>query len=168
MLHSCVLNWWWRRWWETGKNSVENLIADRWNRFINRYGETDNYLCQMLRWLVQFVCLNFFIYCVCLFPFAKFFSFFSLLAILRSSKASICSKQCEDCSSPFSPHHSSPLSLFPNSLPLKSSYRDLESDGSGTLKRSKLRPISIVTIRVRSPDPGPSQYLFQLFTNVRF
>jgi len=25
------------------------LIADRRNRFVNRYGETDNYLCQMLR-----------------------------------------------------------------------------------------------------------------------
>jgi len=32
-----------------GIESVENLIADRRNRFINRYGETDNYLCQMLR-----------------------------------------------------------------------------------------------------------------------
>ena len=32
-----------------GTESVENLIADRRNRFINRYGETDNYLCQMLR-----------------------------------------------------------------------------------------------------------------------
>ena len=29
--------------------SVENLVADRRNRFNNRYGETDNYLCQMLR-----------------------------------------------------------------------------------------------------------------------
>jgi len=27
-----------------GTESVENLIADRRNRFINRYGETDNYL----------------------------------------------------------------------------------------------------------------------------
>jgi len=32
-----------------GTESVENVIADRRNRFINRYGETDNYLCQMLR-----------------------------------------------------------------------------------------------------------------------
>ena len=40
-----------------GIESVENLIADRRNRFINRYGEADNYLCQMLRWLVQFVWL---------------------------------------------------------------------------------------------------------------
>jgi len=32
-----------------GIESVENLIADRRNRFINRYGETDKYLCQMLR-----------------------------------------------------------------------------------------------------------------------
>ena len=32
-----------------GTESVENLIADRQNCFINRYGETDNYLCQMLR-----------------------------------------------------------------------------------------------------------------------
>jgi len=37
-----------------GIDSVENLVADRRNRFINRYGETDNnYLCQMLRWLVH-------------------------------------------------------------------------------------------------------------------
>ena len=34
-----------------GIESVENLIADRRNRFINRYGETDDFLglCQMLR-----------------------------------------------------------------------------------------------------------------------
>ena len=33
-----------------GIKSVENLVANRRNRFINRYGETDNYyLCQMLR-----------------------------------------------------------------------------------------------------------------------
>jgi len=32
-----------------GIESIKNLIADRRNRFINRYGETDNYLCQMLR-----------------------------------------------------------------------------------------------------------------------
>jgi len=32
-----------------GIESVENLIAHRRNRFINRYDETDNYLCQMLR-----------------------------------------------------------------------------------------------------------------------
>jgi len=32
-----------------GIESVENLVANRRNRFINRYGETDNYLCQMLR-----------------------------------------------------------------------------------------------------------------------
>jgi len=33
-----------------GTDSVENLVADRRNRFINRHGETDNnYLCQMLR-----------------------------------------------------------------------------------------------------------------------
>jgi len=34
-----------------GIESVENLIADRRNRFINRYSETGNYLglCQMLR-----------------------------------------------------------------------------------------------------------------------
>ena len=33
----------------SGTESVENLVAIRRNRFINRYGETDNYLCQMLR-----------------------------------------------------------------------------------------------------------------------
>ena len=32
-----------------GIESVENLGAIRRNRFINRCGETDNYLCQMLR-----------------------------------------------------------------------------------------------------------------------
>jgi len=32
-----------------GTESVENLIADRRNRFINRYGATENYLCRMLR-----------------------------------------------------------------------------------------------------------------------
>jgi len=32
-----------------GIESVENLVANRRNCFINRYGETDNYLCQMLR-----------------------------------------------------------------------------------------------------------------------
>jgi len=37
-----------------GIESVENLVANRRNRFINRCGETDNYyLCQMLRWLVR-------------------------------------------------------------------------------------------------------------------
>ena len=29
--------------------SVENLVTNRRNRFINRYDETDNYLCEMLR-----------------------------------------------------------------------------------------------------------------------
>ena len=60
-----------------GIESVESLVADRRNRFINRYGETDNYLCQMLCWLVHlsdcvfyllrlfnFWLLNFFIYVV--------------------------------------------------------------------------------------------------------
>jgi len=32
-----------------GIESVENLVANRRNRFINRCGETDNCLCQMLR-----------------------------------------------------------------------------------------------------------------------
>ena len=50
-----------------GTESVENLIADRRNRFINRYGETDNYLCQMLSWLIHlsdciFYLLRLFIY----------------------------------------------------------------------------------------------------------
>ena len=48
-----------------GIESVENLIAIRRSRFIKRYGETDNYLCQMFRWLVRLsVCI--FIYCICL------------------------------------------------------------------------------------------------------
>jgi len=32
-----------------GIESVENLVANCRNRFINRHGETDNYLCQILR-----------------------------------------------------------------------------------------------------------------------
>jgi len=32
-----------------GIHSVENSVANSRNRFIKRYGETDNYLCQMLR-----------------------------------------------------------------------------------------------------------------------
>jgi len=32
-----------------GIEYVENLVANRRNRFINSYGETDNYLYQMLR-----------------------------------------------------------------------------------------------------------------------
>jgi len=32
-----------------GIDSVEKLVANRRNRFINRHGETDNYLCQLLR-----------------------------------------------------------------------------------------------------------------------
>jgi len=32
-----------------GIDSVENFVANRRNRSINRYGETDNYLRQMLR-----------------------------------------------------------------------------------------------------------------------
>ena len=49
-----------------GIESVENLIADRRNRFINRYGETDIiiYVKCCADW---FICLTvFFIYCVCL------------------------------------------------------------------------------------------------------
>ena len=62
-----------------GIESVENLIADRRNRFINRYGETDNQLFVSNVTLTGSICLTvFFIYCVCLFPFAKFFSFFHL------------------------------------------------------------------------------------------
>ena len=60
-----------------GIESVENSVANRRNRFINRYGETYDYLCQMLRWLVRlsecifgllrlynFCLLNLFICCV--------------------------------------------------------------------------------------------------------
>jgi len=55
-----------------GIESVENLIADRRNRFINRYGETDNYLFIIIIIYVKccadwFICLTvFFIDCVCL------------------------------------------------------------------------------------------------------
>jgi len=48
-----------------GIESVENLVANRRNRFSNRYGETGNYLHQMLRRLVRLSeCI--FIYCACL------------------------------------------------------------------------------------------------------
>ena len=60
-----------------GIESVENLIADRRNRFINRYGETDNYLCQLLRWLVQFVWL-YFLFIVFVYFRLLNFSFFHL------------------------------------------------------------------------------------------
>ena len=46
-----------------GIESVENFVVNRRNRFINRYGETDNYLCRMLRWLVR-LSERIFIYCV--------------------------------------------------------------------------------------------------------
>jgi len=36
-------------------DSVENLVANRRSRFIKRYGETGNYLRQMLHWSVSFV-----------------------------------------------------------------------------------------------------------------
>ena len=45
-----------------GIESVENLVANRRNRFINRHGETDNYLCQMLRWLVRFSKCTFYLF----------------------------------------------------------------------------------------------------------
>ena len=48
----------------SGIKSIKNSVANRRNRSINRYGETGNYLCQMLRWLVRLSgCI--FIYCVC-------------------------------------------------------------------------------------------------------
>jgi len=47
----------------SGIEYVENLVANRRNRFINKYGETDSYLCQMLRWLVR-LSGRIFIYCV--------------------------------------------------------------------------------------------------------
>ena len=55
-----------------GIESVENLIANRRNRFIDRYGETDNYLRQMLRWLVRlseciFYLLRLFNFCLLIF-----------------------------------------------------------------------------------------------------
>jgi len=37
-----------------GIDPVENLVANRRNRFIKRYGETDNYLRQMLPWSGSF------------------------------------------------------------------------------------------------------------------
>jgi len=42
-----------------GIDSVENLVANRRNRFIKRHGEKDDYLCQMLRWPGSFVCCIF-------------------------------------------------------------------------------------------------------------
>jgi len=43
-----------------GIESVENLVGNRRNRFIDKYGETDNYLCQgCADW---FVCLSVFLF----------------------------------------------------------------------------------------------------------
>ena len=65
-----------------GIDSVENLIADRRNRFINRYGETQLFMSNVT--LTGSICLIvFFIYCVCLFPFAKFFFFFIYVVLPR-------------------------------------------------------------------------------------
>ena len=47
-----------------GIESVENLIADRRNRFINRYGETDNIYVKVT--LTGSICLTIF-YLLCLF-----------------------------------------------------------------------------------------------------
>jgi len=58
-----------------GIDSVENLVANRRNRFNNRYGKTDNYLRQMSCWLVSFVSLYF--YCVCLISVSGIYSFIS-------------------------------------------------------------------------------------------
>jgi len=56
-----------------GIKYLENLVANRRNRFISRYGETDNYLCQMLRRLVRLSgCI--FIYCVCLISVLLFYN----------------------------------------------------------------------------------------------
>ena len=51
-----------------GIESVEKLIADRRNRFINRYGETDIIIYAYVKCCSDwFICLIvFFIYCVCL------------------------------------------------------------------------------------------------------
>ena len=57
-----------------GVESVENLVANRRSRFINSYGDRDNYLCQILRWLVRLSeCI--FIDCVWLISICYFFSF---------------------------------------------------------------------------------------------
>jgi len=64
-----------------GIESVENLIADRRNRFINRYGETENtiYVKCCADWFNLSDCI---FYCVCLFFIVYFrllnFSFFHL------------------------------------------------------------------------------------------
>jgi len=57
-----------------GIECVENLVANRLNRFINRYCETDDYyLCQMLRWLFRLSGCIF--YCVCLLSVCWIYSF---------------------------------------------------------------------------------------------
>ena len=43
-----------------GIDSIENLIADRQNRFIGRYRVTDNCVCQMLCWFCIFCILGIF------------------------------------------------------------------------------------------------------------
>jgi len=42
-----------------GIDSVENLVTNRRNRFVNRYGETGNYPRQMFRWFVSSVWVYF-------------------------------------------------------------------------------------------------------------
>ena len=42
-----------------GIDSEENLVANWRNRFVKRYDETENYLCQTLRRSVSFVWLYF-------------------------------------------------------------------------------------------------------------
>ena len=44
-----------------GIDSVKYLVANRRNRLINNYAETDDYLCRTLRCSGSFVWLNFFI-----------------------------------------------------------------------------------------------------------
>ena len=57
-----------------GIESVENLVAIHRNCSIMRYGETDNYLCQMLRWLIRLSMCTF-IYCACLISVCQIYSF---------------------------------------------------------------------------------------------
>ena len=48
-------------WVHFGIDSVENLVANRRNRFIKSYSETDNYLCQIFYLSVSFCLAVFFI-----------------------------------------------------------------------------------------------------------
>ena len=65
---------------------IENLVANRQNRFIKRYGDTDNYSCQMLCRFVSFFWLYFFI-AWCLISVCCIYSFILCYHVIWWNKA---------------------------------------------------------------------------------